>query len=51
VIFSRAGKAIIAGAVIANLLFGVWPRKLIGMAEKSAAGIGTQMVQSARSEP
>jgi NADH-quinone oxidoreductase subunit N len=51
VLFSRAGKAIIAGAVIANLLFGVWPRKLIGIAERTASGMGTEVVQSARSEP
>ncbi len=50
VLFSRAGKAIIAGAVIANLVFGVWPRKLIGVAEASAAGIGTDMVQSAQGQ-
>lgn len=51
VLFSRAGKAIIAGAVLANIVFGVWPRKLIGMAERTAAGMSTEVVESARNKP
>ena len=37
VLFSRAAKAIVAAAVITNLLFGVWPRKVVDLA-RSAAG-------------
>lgn len=37
VLFSRAAKAIVAAAVIINLLFGVWPRKVVDLA-RSAAG-------------
>ncbi len=51
VLFSRAGKAIIAAAVLAILVFGVWPRRLIGAAERTTAGMGTEVVAPARSNP
>ena len=37
VLFSRAAKAIVALAVMVNLLFGVWPRKVVDLA-RAAAG-------------
>lgn len=45
--FSRAGKAIIATAVAVNLLFGVWPRVLLSLAEKSVRSLRTEYVQTA----
>ena len=36
VLFSRAAKAIVAAAVIANLVFGVWPRKVVDLARSAA---------------
>ncbi len=36
VLFSRAAKAIVAVAVLANLLFGVWPRKVVDLARSAA---------------
>ena len=39
VAFSRAAKVIVAGAVIANLLFGVWPAPLVDAARDSAAAV------------
>jgi NADH-quinone oxidoreductase subunit N len=44
VLFSRAAKAIVAAAVIANLLFGVWPREVVDLA-RSAAGHMAEVAQ------
>lgn len=50
VLFSRAAKAIVAAAVIANLLFGVWPRKVIDLA-RSAAGHMAEVAQRPDATP
>ncbi len=46
VLFSRAGKAIIATAVAVNLLFGVWPRVLLTLAQRSVQSLRTEYVQT-----
>jgi NADH-quinone oxidoreductase subunit N len=50
VLFSRAAKAIVAVAVIANLLFGVWPRKVVDLA-RSAAGHMAEVAQRPGGNP
>jgi NADH-quinone oxidoreductase subunit N len=47
VLFSRAAKAVIAAAVIANLALGIWPGAIIGAARRSAAGMHTTPVETA----
>ncbi len=51
VLFSRAGKAIVAGAVIANLLFGVWPRKVLAVATGAARSLSTEIVRPGNPGP
>lgn len=48
VLFSRAAKALIATAVAANLLFGVWPTKLLDMAGTSARALAATVTGVAR---
>jgi len=45
VLFSRAAKAIVAVAVITNLLFGVWPRKVVDLARAAAGHMSAQVAQ------
>ena len=45
VLFSRAAKAIVAIAVMANLLFGVWPRKMVDLALSAAGNMAAQVAQ------
>jgi NADH-quinone oxidoreductase subunit N len=45
VLFSRAAKAIVAAAVIANLVFGVWPRKVVDLARSAAGHMAAQVAQ------
>jgi NADH-quinone oxidoreductase subunit N len=47
VAFSRAGKAIVAAAVILNLLFGVWPTALLDTAVRSARTLSRETVTAA----
>jgi hypothetical protein len=47
VAFSRAGKAIVAAAVILNLLFGVWPTALLDAAVRSARTLSRETVSAA----
>ncbi len=46
VLFSRAAKAIIAVAVIANLVLGVWPRVAIDLARAAAGRMGSEVAQA-----
>ena len=45
VLFSRAAKAIVAVAVLTNLLFGVWPRKVVDLARAAAGHMSAQVAQ------
>ena len=50
VLFSKAGKAIVAAAVAANLFFGVWPRRVIDLARHAAGRSGSEVAER-RPEP
>jgi hypothetical protein len=45
VLFSRAAKAIVALAVMVNLLFGVWPRKVVDLARAAAGNMSAQVAR------
>jgi len=45
VLFSRAAKAIVAVAVLTNLVFGVWPRKVVDLALSAAGHMSAQVAQ------
>lgn len=45
VLFSRAAKAIVLAAVLANLLFGIWPRKVVELARSAAGHMSAQVAQ------
>jgi NADH-quinone oxidoreductase subunit N len=45
VLFSRAAKAIVAVAVLTNLIFGVWPRKVVDLALSAAGHMSAQVAQ------
>jgi NADH:ubiquinone oxidoreductase subunit 2 (subunit N) len=45
VLFSRAAKAIVALAVMVNLLLGVWPRKVVDLARAAAGNMSAQVAR------
>ena len=50
VLFSRAAKAIVAVAVLANLLFGIWPRKVVELARAAAGQVSASAAPRAPGE-